>query len=118
MFEDITSDSDILEITVFNCPRRPNLGREGRPIVLRANHFQISMPRGFVHHYDINIQPDKCPRKVNREIIETMVHAYSKIFGTLKPVFDGRNNLYTRDPLPIGNDRVELEVKCLLFDML
>ena len=98
---------------VFSCPRRPNLGREGRPIVLRANHFQISMPRGFVHHYDINIQPDKCPRKVNREIIETMVHAYSKIFGTLKPVFDGRQNLYTRDPLPIGNDRLELEVRFL-----
>uniref|UniRef100_A0A1B6FIG6 PAZ domain-containing protein n=1 Tax=Cuerna arida TaxID=1464854 RepID=A0A1B6FIG6_9HEMI len=98
------------DLPMFNCPRRPNLGREGRPIVLRANHFQISMPRGFVHHYDINIQPDKCPRKVNREIIETMVHAYSKIFGNLKPVFDGRNNLYTRDPLPIGNDRMELEV--------
>lgn len=45
-----------------------------------------------------------------REIIETMVHAYGKIFSTLKPVFDGRSNLYTRDPLPIGNDRVELEV--------
>ncbi|CAD7088325.1 unnamed protein product [Hermetia illucens] len=98
------------ELPVFTCPRRPNLGREGRPIVLRANHFQVTMPRGFVHHYDINIQPDKCPRKVNREIIETMVHAYSKIFGVLKPVFDGRNNLYTRDPLPIGNDRLELEV--------
>lgn len=68
------------------------------------------MPRGYVHHYDINIQPDKCPRKVNREIIETMVHAYTKIFGTLKPVFDGRNNLYTRDPLPIGTDKLELEV--------
>lgn len=102
--------NNIFYVLVFNCPRRPNLGREGRPIVLRANHFQISMPRGFVHHYDINIQPDKCPRKVNREIIETMVHAYSKIFGNLKPVFDGRNNLYTRDPLPIGNDRMELEV--------
>lgn len=101
-------------LIVFNCPRRPNLGREGRPIVLRANHFQISMPRGYVHHYDINIQPDKCPRKVNREIIETMVHAYSKLFGNLRPVFDGRNNLYTRDPLPIGNDRMELEVYFLI----
>lgn len=68
------------------------------------------MPRGYVHHYDINIQPDKCPRKVNREIIETMVHAYTKIFGSLKPVFDGRNNLYTRDPLPIGSEKLELEV--------
>lgn len=73
------------------------------------------MPRGYVHHYDINIQPDKCPRKVNREIIETMVHAYTKIFGTLKPVFDGRNNLYTRDPLPIGSDKLELEVSLLYF---
>ncbi|XP_019754002.2 protein argonaute-2 isoform X2 [Dendroctonus ponderosae] len=98
------------EPPVFQCPRRPNLGREGRPIGLKANHFQICMPRGFVHHYDVNIQPDKCPRKVNREIIETMVKSYGKIFGTLKPVFDGRNNLYTRDPLPIGNSREELEV--------
>ena len=47
---------------------------------------------------------------MNRDIIETMVHAYSKIFGTRKPVFDGRSNLYTRDPLPIGSDAVELEV--------
>ncbi|XP_076264223.1 protein argonaute-1 isoform X4 [Rhynchophorus ferrugineus] len=98
------------EPPVFQCPRRPNLGREGRPIGLKANHFQITMPRGYVHHYDVNIQPDKCPRKVNREIIETMVKSYGKIFGNLKPVFDGRNNLYTRDPLPIGNSREELEV--------
>lgn len=27
---------------MFNCPRRPNLGREGRAIVLRANHFQVT----------------------------------------------------------------------------
>ena len=25
----------------FLCPRRPNLGREGRLIMLRANHFQV-----------------------------------------------------------------------------
>ena len=48
--------------------------------------------------------------RVNREIIQTMVHAYSRIFGNLKPVFDGRSNLYVKDPLPIGNDQVELEV--------
>ena len=33
------------------------------------------MPRGFLHHYDVTITPDKCPRKINREIIETMVRA-------------------------------------------
>lgn len=40
-----------------------------------------------------------------------MVHAYSqKIFAGQKPVFDGRHNLYSKDPLPIGRDKVELEV--------
>ena len=48
-------------------------------------------------------------RRVNREIIQTMVQAYSRIFGNLKPVFDGRSNLYVKDPLPIGNDQVELK---------
>lgn len=94
----------------FVCPRRPNIGRDGRPIILRANHFQISMPRGFINHYQVSILPDKCPRKVNRDIIDTMVQAYGRIFGTRKPVFDGRSNMYTRDPLPIGHDAVELEV--------
>lgn len=93
---------------LFVCPRRPNIGTDGRLITLRANHFQITMPRGHLHHYDITITPDKCPRKINREIIETMVQAYSKIFGTQKPVFDGRKNMYTRDDLPIGMDKVSL----------
>ena len=95
---------------LFDCPRRPNIGTDGRPICLRANHFPITMPRGFLHHYDVSITPDKCPRKINREIIETMVAAYSKIFANQKPVFDGRKNMYTRDDLPIGRDKIELEV--------
>ena len=68
------------------------------------------MPRGYIHHYSISIVPDKCPRKVNREIIETMVKSYEKIFRTCKPVFDGRSHLYCRDPLPLGNEAVDLEV--------
>ncbi|XP_041360926.1 protein argonaute-2-like isoform X5 [Gigantopelta aegis] len=95
----------------FVCPQRPNRGTEGRPILLRANHFQVRVPKGFIHHYDVSITPDKCPRRVNREIIETMVQSYGqKIFMGQKPVFDGRKNLYSRDPLPIGRERVELEV--------
>ena len=43
----------------------------------------------------------------HREIIETMVQAYSqKIFNNQKPVFDGRRNLYSRDMLPIGREKV------------
>lgn len=50
----------------FQCPSRPNHGTEGQPIQLRANHFQVRIPRGLIHHYDVSIQPDKCPRRVNR----------------------------------------------------
>ena len=53
---------------LFECPARPNHGIEGRPIMLRANHFQVRIPRGFIHHYDISILPDKCPRRVNRYV--------------------------------------------------
>lgn len=95
---------------VFVCPRRPGLGHEGRSILLRANHFPITMPRGYLHHYDITISPDKCPRKINREIVEVMVASYSKLFGQQKPVFDGRKNMYTCDELPMGRDKLELEV--------
>lgn len=95
----------------FVSPARPNHGTDGKPILLRANHFQVRIPKGVIHHYDVAITPDKCPRRVNREIVETMVTAYSqKIFNGQKPVFDGRKNLYSRDPLPIGRDRVEIDV--------
>lgn len=59
----------------------------------------------------MDIKPEKCLRRVNREIVEHMVqHFKTQIFGDRKPVFDGRKNLYTAMPLPIGRDKVELEV--------
>ncbi|XP_022161620.1 protein argonaute-2-like [Myzus persicae] len=100
----------LMDVPIFNHPYRPNIGREGRSIVLHANQFKVSMRRDYLYHYAINIHPDKCPRRVNREIIEIMVRVYSKLFGNLRPVFDGRKNLYTRDALPIGKDQIELEV--------
>lgn len=50
----------------FQCPRRPNHGIEGRAIVLRANHFAVRIPGGSIQHYSVDVQPDKCPRRVNR----------------------------------------------------
>jgi len=54
------------QLAEFQSPSRPNHGVDGQPIQLRANHFQVRVPRGFIHHYDVSIQPDKCPRRVNR----------------------------------------------------
>jgi eukaryotic translation initiation factor 2C len=91
-------------------PPRPDFGREGRTIKLRANHFSIRIPPILIQHYDLNIQPDKCPKRVNREIIDTMVNKFQNIFNTQHPAFDGKRNLYTKDPLPFGRERIELEV--------
>jgi eukaryotic translation initiation factor 2C len=99
------------KLVEFQCPSRPDYGSEGRQILLKVNHFQVKIPKGFINHYEVLIYPEKCPRRVNREIVETMVQAYSqKIFNGQLPVFDGRRNLYSREPLPIGRDKVELEV--------
>ncbi|XP_071810855.1 protein argonaute-2-like isoform X2 [Apostichopus japonicus] len=95
-------------------PRRPGIGLEGRKILLRANHFQMKIPHGDIYHYDVTISPEKCPRRVNREVIDYLVGAYSrstpKIFEGQMPVFDGRKNMYTKKQLPIGQEKVELEV--------
>jgi len=50
----------------FQCPSRPDYGSEGRQIALKVNHFQVKIPKGFIHHYDVAIFPEKCPRRVNR----------------------------------------------------
>lgn len=44
--------------------------------------------------------------------METMVESYSqRIFAGQRPVFDGRKNMYSKDPLPIGRDKV-----CVAFE--
>ncbi|KAL5969320.1 Protein argonaute-2 [Taenia solium] len=97
---------------IFEPPARNSHGTEGRAINLKANHFEITLASEDLEHYDVAISPEKCPRRVNREIIETMVNSlhYVNYFNNQKPVFDGRRNMYTRKPLPIGNDTLELEV--------
>uniref|UniRef100_S4RV71 Protein argonaute N-terminal domain-containing protein n=1 Tax=Petromyzon marinus TaxID=7757 RepID=S4RV71_PETMA len=89
----------------FQPPLRPSLGSLGRTIRLQANFFQVDIPKGFLQHYEVEVKPDKCPRRVNREVVLHMVQHYKQIFGERKPVYDGRQNLYTATPLPIGWDR-------------
>ena len=78
---------------------------------MRAKFFKVTVPNGDLHHYDVDIKPDKCPRRVNRQILQTMVENFrNAIFQDRRPVFDGRRNMYTAQPLPIDKQRVELEV--------
>ena len=74
----------------FVAPRRPALGVEGRTISLRANHLEVSVRPGYIYQYRVNIIPGGCPRRVNREIVRTMVECYSQVWrtsaGSIMPV--------------------------------
>uniref|UniRef100_A0A8C5W967 Protein argonaute-1 n=1 Tax=Leptobrachium leishanense TaxID=445787 RepID=A0A8C5W967_9ANUR len=99
-------------ICSYTPPARPGFGTAGKPIKLQANFFEMDIPKMRLYHYDVDIKPEKCPRRVNREIVEHMVRHFKKeIFGTRKPVFDGRKNIYTASPLPIQREKqVEMDV--------
>lgn len=46
--------------------------------------------------------------------MNTMVASFGKIFNGIKPVYDGKKSMYSKDPLPIGYDKIELE-GCAIF---
>ena len=92
-------------------PKRPGFGTQGRQINLRANFFPVRLPDGTLYHYDVAIVPGKCPRRINRMVIEEIVSKYKKkYFKTHLPSFDGRKNLYCREELPIGDTQLDLDV--------
>ena len=76
------------------------MGTTGKPICLKANYFKVTIPNGDLHHYDVDIKPDKCPRRVNREIIETMVENFRNAIFQVKiqNAFSDNNELYYLGP--------------------
>ena len=87
-----------LNITDF--VKRPGLGRVGRQIKVRANFFEIKkLPDANIHHYDVTITPE-VPPALNRKIYKHFEEINSEALGKIKPVYDGRKNLYTAKPLP------------------
>ena len=102
-------------LTVRDPPPRPGFGTKGRPIQLRANHFKIDIPRGNIYHYDVNIQPGKCPRHINRQVIKQIETKHKDKLAECKLAYDGVANLYTSKPLPSvnGQSRVSYYI-CML----
>ncbi|XP_073677428.1 protein argonaute-3 isoform X1 [Garra rufa] len=96
---------------LFSVPRRPGYGTMGKPIKLLANCFQVDIPKMDVYLYEVDIKPEKCPRRVNREVVDSMVqHFKVTIFGDRRPVYDGKKSLYTAQPLPVATAGVDLDV--------
>uniref|UniRef100_A0A673FTU8 Protein argonaute-3-like n=1 Tax=Sinocyclocheilus rhinocerous TaxID=307959 RepID=A0A673FTU8_9TELE len=86
-------------------PPPPPPPTKNNPIKLLANCFQVDIPKMDVYLYEVDINPEKCPRRVNREVVDTMVqHFKVTIFGDRRPVYDGKKSLYTAQPLPVDLD--------------
>ncbi|CAI2175449.1 1381_t:CDS:10 [Funneliformis geosporum] len=85
-------------------PRRPGNGRIGRPIRVKTNFFEVlQLPNATVYHYDADISPT-VPASLNRKIFAHFVKVESGgILGGIKPVYDGRKNLYTIKEFPFGD---------------
>lgn len=119
------------KMTLNSLPSNPGEGTLGKRIKLTSNCFPLRVPSGNVYHYDVTITKkhkesgegngtllpsgtdaqDKKYRclstKRNREVIALMMRTNDLFDNSLYSAYDGKNNLFTRNPL-----RAYFPVKC------
>ncbi|CAG8442443.1 2214_t:CDS:2 [Diversispora eburnea] len=82
--------------------KRPGYGKLGRPIRVRTNYFEvISFPTSNIYHYDVTITPE-VPPGLNRKIYKHFETLNAGALNNIKPVFDGRKNIFAARKLPFG----------------
>lgn len=91
----------------FFFPKRKGFGKEGRPIEIVANYFQIVLPTNNIYHYDVeigsvraqgNVQP-VISKNCKRRVFQLLAEQHRPALNGNLPVFDGQKNMYTRKPL-------------------
>lgn len=96
------SDSQASSNDSVRPPKRPDFGRVGRAIALRANFFHLTFSSKLtcLYHYDVEITPNKCPKAVKRDVVNEVVRNHRDTFRDHKPGFDGEKNLISFIKLP------------------
>ncbi|KAJ3084300.1 hypothetical protein HK102_000701 [Quaeritorhiza haematococci] len=101
-----------MEVVQF--PRRPGVGTIGKQTRVRANFFPVlTLPGQNIHHYNVHIVPEAYPR-LNRRIFAAWEELNrNDLLSNLKPVYDGRKNMFSPRPIPLENDAATfvIEVK-------
>ena len=83
---------------------RPGFGSEGKKITVKTNYFPLtSLPEADVHHYDIDITPEKCPAAILRKVFKAAVESNREKFDAIIPIFDGRSNAFSPRRLPFAS---------------
>lgn len=65
-------------------------------------------PNQYMYHYDVEIEPSRCPRRIKHRIVEAVINKHSNTFKGRKPAFDGQKNLYSREEIPVGKNGVNI----------
>lgn len=84
--------------------KRPAVGDTGKPIRVRSNFFVITaFANQSIHHYDVTIEPAiKNPTLIDK-IWQTFKETSSQgILAAIKVVFDGGKNVFSPEPLDLG----------------
>ncbi|OCF39530.1 hypothetical protein I317_06689 [Kwoniella heveanensis CBS 569] len=92
---------------------RPGYGKEGRPIMVKSNFFQVrAMDRGkIIYHYDVDMEPvvsrganAKKPKGLLRAVWEQLCLEQQGEWkeGFQSSAYDGRKNAFTPIKLPLA----------------
>ncbi|KAK3126587.1 hypothetical protein QOZ80_7AG0558960 [Eleusine coracana subsp. coracana] len=103
-------------------PARPDYGKLGTKIMVRANHFVVQVAeQDSICHYDVLISPEPKARRTNRVLLSKLVEAHAvTTLGSRMPAYDGSKSLYTAGELPfksmdfvvkLGKEPREIEYK-------
>ncbi|CAG8654357.1 5692_t:CDS:10, partial [Ambispora leptoticha] len=91
------------ELDKIRLALRPGLGTIGHPLRVRANFFEVtSLPVNNIIHYDVTISPE-VPPALNRKVFEEFEKENrGGALAGIRPIFDGRKNIFAPRPLPFG----------------
>ncbi|KAL5988051.1 Protein argonaute 16 [Asimina triloba] len=88
---------------------RPGLGRDGRPISLLSNYFNVrfSSPDGSFYHYSVSITSDDKKavegKGIGRRVMDRVYQTYASELDGKQFAYDGEKSLFTVGPLPQNN---------------
>jgi hypothetical protein len=95
-----------MSVNLTELVKRPGAGKVGKPVRVRANFFEVTnFTNGNIHHYDVTLDPPSTPPAVQRKVWKTFEDTDGQgILKGIKTVYDGRKNVFSPKPLPLGED--------------
>jgi eukaryotic translation initiation factor 2C len=76
-----------------------------------VNAFPITVPDGMIYHYDVAIDPEKLPARLNMELFKSLQENVAPTIFTASASYDGRKNAFSMYKLQLGPyDSMEFNV--------